>query len=66
MMNTIYAKNPAYYSVLSILCLLFKVYSTLKALSHSAIFLANCKTILLLEDVKLATTGFHQNLVIYS
>ena len=37
----------------------------LKALSHSAIFLATCNAILLLGDVKLANTSFHHSLLIY-
>ena len=37
----------------------------LKALSHDAIFLATCNAILLLRDVKLANTSFHQSLLIY-
>ena len=38
----------------------------LKALTHGAIFLATCKAILLLGDVKLANTSFHHRLLIYS
>ena len=37
----------------------------LKALSHDAIFLATCNAILPLGDVKLASTSFHHNLLIY-
>ena len=35
----------------------------LKALSHDAIFVATCNAILLLGDVKLAHTSFHQSLL---
>ena len=40
--------------------------TSLKALSHGAIFLATCNAILLLVDVKLANTRFHHSLLIYS
>ena len=41
------------------------VYSSVKALSHDAIFLATCDAILLLGDVKLANTSFHHSLLMY-
>ena len=37
----------------------------LKALSHGAIFLATCKAVLLLGDVKLANTSLYHSLLIY-
>ena len=37
-----------------------------KALSHGAISLATCNTILLFGDVKLPNTCFHQSFLIYS
>ena len=36
-----------------------------KALSHDAIFFANCDAILPLGDVKLANTSFHHSLLIH-
>ena len=39
--------------------------SSLKALSHDAIFLATCNAILPFGDVKLANTSFHHSLLIY-
>ena len=44
---------------------LWQYLPTLKALSHDAIFLATCNAILLLGDVKLANTSFHQSLLMY-
>ena len=43
----------------------FTTVVSLKALTHGAIFLATCKAILLLGDVKLANTSFHHSLLMY-
>ena len=47
-------------NVLLKLCVLCIASLAFKALSHGAIFLATCNAILLLVDVKLANTRFHQ------